>query len=129
MVKLNYRNKYLHFLWWPLHVFWHSTMSTALNSISAVVLEDFFKLFSHRTLTERETSYFVKAVVVVMGLIYTALVFVVEKMTSLLQVRSKWLFKNSKYYFKWNLLWVTICISLSNKMWTISMNDIRYYLE
>ncbi|XP_035777396.1 sodium-coupled monocarboxylate transporter 1-like [Anopheles albimanus] len=63
-----------------------SSLSTGLNSMSAVVLEDFFKPFSNRPLTEKQTSIIMRAVVAVFGAICVGLVFVVEKMGSVLQL-------------------------------------------
>ncbi|XP_049834467.1 sodium-coupled monocarboxylate transporter 1-like [Schistocerca gregaria] len=60
-----------------------SSMSTALNSMAAVVFEDFFKtFFPRRQLSERQADILMKAVVVVLGSICTALVFVVDKLGS-----------------------------------------------
>ncbi|XP_047001708.1 sodium-coupled monocarboxylate transporter 1-like [Schistocerca americana] len=60
-----------------------SSLSTALNSMSAVVLEDFWKVFfPSRRLSERQTDLLMKGVVVAVGVLCTALVFVVEKMGS-----------------------------------------------
>ncbi|XP_067005476.2 sodium-coupled monocarboxylate transporter 1 [Anabrus simplex] len=63
-----------------------SSMSTALNSMSAVVLEDFFKTFRKTPLTERQTNIVMKSVVVIVGSVCVGLVFVVEKMGSVLQM-------------------------------------------
>ncbi|XP_047002240.1 sodium-coupled monocarboxylate transporter 1-like isoform X2 [Schistocerca americana] len=60
-----------------------SSMSTALNSMAAVVFEDFFKtFFPRRQLSERQAGILMKAVVVVLGSICTALVFVVDRLGS-----------------------------------------------
>ncbi|XP_058129313.1 sodium-coupled monocarboxylate transporter 1-like [Anopheles ziemanni] len=63
-----------------------SSLSTGLNSMSAVVLEDFFKPFSNRPLTEKQTSIIMRAVVAVFGAICVVLVLVVEKLGSVLQL-------------------------------------------
>ncbi|XP_049839536.1 sodium-coupled monocarboxylate transporter 1-like isoform X3 [Schistocerca gregaria] len=64
-----------------------SSMSTALNSISAVVLEDFFKTFyGQDALSERQTDILLKSVVVIFGVLCTSLVFVVEKLGTVLQL-------------------------------------------
>ena len=57
-----------------------SSLSTGLNSLSAVMLEDFFKPFSKTPLTEKQTKYIMRGVVVVLGAICVALVFVVEQL-------------------------------------------------
>lgn len=49
-----------------LHV---SSLSTGLNSMAAVVLEDFYKPFSKKPLTEKQTEILMKTVVVVLGVI------------------------------------------------------------
>ncbi|XP_045779079.1 sodium-coupled monocarboxylate transporter 1-like [Maniola jurtina] len=62
-----------------------SSLSTGLNSMAAVVLEDFWKPF-FRKLSHRETQFLVRAVVVILGCICVGLVFVVEKLGSVLQL-------------------------------------------
>lgn len=64
-----------------------SSMSTALNSIAAVVLEDFVKtFFGEDCLSRRQTNILLKSTVVVFGIICTVLVFVVEKLGTVLQL-------------------------------------------
>ncbi|XP_067005525.2 sodium-coupled monocarboxylate transporter 1 [Anabrus simplex] len=63
-----------------------STLSTALNSMAAVILEDFFKTFRSKPLTERQSSILMKTVVIVMGAVCVALVLVVEQLGHLFQV-------------------------------------------
>uniref|UniRef100_A0A182K1U7 Sodium/solute symporter n=1 Tax=Anopheles christyi TaxID=43041 RepID=A0A182K1U7_9DIPT len=63
-----------------------SSLSTGLNSMSAVVLEDFFKPFSNRPLSEKQTSIIMRAVVAIFGAICVVLVLVVEKLGSVLQL-------------------------------------------
>ncbi|XP_052740199.1 sodium-coupled monocarboxylate transporter 1-like isoform X2 [Bicyclus anynana] len=62
-----------------------SSLSTGLNSMAAVVLEDFWKPF-FRKLSHRETQILIRAVVVILGCICVGLVFVVEKLGSVLQL-------------------------------------------
>ncbi|XP_021928486.1 sodium-coupled monocarboxylate transporter 1-like isoform X3 [Zootermopsis nevadensis] len=63
-----------------------SSMSTGLNSMAAVVLEDFYKAwFTHR-LSPRQTDILLKTVVVVVGSVCVALVFVVERLGGVLQM-------------------------------------------
>ncbi|KPI97553.1 Sodium-coupled monocarboxylate transporter 1 [Papilio xuthus] len=62
-----------------------SSLSTGLNSMSAVVLEDFWKPF-FRPLSDKETQVLIRTVVVVLGVICVGLVFVVEKLGSVLQL-------------------------------------------
>jgi insulin-like growth factor 2 mRNA-binding protein 1 len=64
-----------------------SSMSTALNSMAAVVLEDFYKTWFSRQLSAQQTNILMKTVVVVVGAICVGLVFVVEKLGAVLQVR------------------------------------------
>ncbi|CAD7087198.1 unnamed protein product [Hermetia illucens] len=63
-----------------------SSLSTGLNSMSAVVLEDFFKSFCKHPLSQRQTAFIMRAVVVVFGAICVCLVFVVEKLGTVLQL-------------------------------------------
>lgn len=63
-----------------------SSLSTGLNSMSAVVLEDLFKTFSKKPLSERLTAFIMRAVVVIVGFICVALVFIVEKLGTVLQL-------------------------------------------
>ncbi|GAB0091668.1 sodium-coupled monocarboxylate transporter 1 [Sergentomyia squamirostris] len=63
-----------------------SSLSTGLNSMSAVFLEDFFRVFSKEPLSQRKTAYIMRGVVVVLGAICVCLVFVVEKLGAVLQL-------------------------------------------
>lgn len=63
-----------------------SSLSTGLNSMSAVVLEDFCKPYCKEPLTENQSRYIMRGVVVVFGVICVALVFVVEHLGSVLQL-------------------------------------------
>ncbi|XP_053970574.1 sodium-coupled monocarboxylate transporter 1-like [Hylaeus volcanicus] len=56
-----------------------SSLSTGLNSMSAVVLEDFVKPFRKTPFTPKVADTLMKLTVVVLGIICVALVFVVEK--------------------------------------------------
>lgn len=63
-----------------------SSLSTCLNSMSAVVLEDFCKPFVRRPLSNRAVNWIMRSVVVVVGVLCVALVSVVEKMGTVLQL-------------------------------------------
>lgn len=63
-----------------------SSLSTGLNSMSAVVLQDFVKSFIKKPLTERQTAITMRAAVVIFGFICVSLVFVVEKLGTVLQL-------------------------------------------
>ncbi|XP_069696482.1 sodium-coupled monocarboxylate transporter 1-like isoform X1 [Periplaneta americana] len=63
-----------------------SSMSTGLNSMAAVVLEDFYKTWFLHQLSPRQTDILMKSVVVILGTICVALVFVVEHLGSVLQM-------------------------------------------
>jgi sodium-coupled monocarboxylate transporter 8/12 len=63
-----------------------SSLSTGLNSMSAVILEDFFKPFSKQRLSERQTKVIMRSVVVLFGAICVALVYVVEQLGSVLML-------------------------------------------
>uniref|UniRef100_A0A1B0CY50 Sodium-coupled monocarboxylate transporter 1 n=1 Tax=Lutzomyia longipalpis TaxID=7200 RepID=A0A1B0CY50_LUTLO len=63
-----------------------SSLSTCLNSMSAVVLEDFCKPFVRTPLTTTATNWIMRSVVVGVGALCVCLVFVVEKMGTVLQL-------------------------------------------
>jgi Na+/proline symporter len=63
-------------------------MSTGLNSMAAVVLEDFYKTWFTHKLSPRQTDILMKMVVVVVGSVCVGLVFVVERLGAVLQVRT-----------------------------------------
>lgn len=54
--------------------------------MSAVILEDFFKTFTKKPLTDRQTQYIMRGVVAVFGAICVCLVMVVEKLGTVLQL-------------------------------------------
>ena len=63
-----------------------SSLSTGLNSLSAVCLQDLIKSFRKEPLTERQTAYILRSVVVILGGICVGLVFIVEKLGAVLQL-------------------------------------------
>ncbi|XP_065162813.1 sodium-coupled monocarboxylate transporter 1-like [Atheta coriaria] len=63
-----------------------SSLSTGLNSMAAVVLEDFYKTCFKKKLTDEQTYILMKSSVVVLGVICVVLVFLVEKMGAVLQL-------------------------------------------
>lgn len=63
-----------------------SSLSTCLNSMSAVVLTDFVKPFVKEPLTEKAINWVMRSVVVVIGVICVFMVYVVEKMGTVLQL-------------------------------------------
>ena len=64
-----------------------SSMSTGLNSMSAVILEDWVRGYGGYELSERHAAWLMRGVVVVLGCITVALVFVVEHLGMVMQVR------------------------------------------
>ncbi|XP_059611526.1 sodium-coupled monocarboxylate transporter 1-like [Phlebotomus argentipes] len=63
-----------------------SSLSTCLNSMSAVVLEDFCKPFTRTPLSTTATIWIMRSVVVGVGALCVCLVFVVEKLGTVLQL-------------------------------------------
>ncbi|XP_053681280.1 sodium-coupled monocarboxylate transporter 1-like [Anopheles nili] len=63
-----------------------SSLSTGLNSLSAIVLEDFVKPFVKNGLSERSTRYIMRGTVLIFGIIAVVLVLVVEKLGTVLQL-------------------------------------------
>jgi sodium-coupled monocarboxylate transporter 8/12 len=62
-------------------------MSTGLNSMSAVVLEDFYKPYINAEPSERHSNLLVRGVTVVVGVICVLMVNIVEKLGVVLQVK------------------------------------------
>lgn len=54
--------------------------------MAAIVLEDFYKPLASRPLSEKQTSFFLKSIVFCTGLVSLALVFVVERLGTVLQL-------------------------------------------
>ncbi|XP_062127312.1 sodium-coupled monocarboxylate transporter 1 [Drosophila sulfurigaster albostrigata] len=63
-----------------------SSLSTCLNSMSAVVLEDFVKPYVKVQLSNSATTWIMRSVVVGVGVLCVALVYVVEHMGTVLQL-------------------------------------------
>jgi len=63
-----------------------SSLSTALNSFAAVVLEDFCKPYVKNEITEKMSAIIMRATVLIVGIITVALVYVVQHMGSVLQL-------------------------------------------
>ncbi|XP_058984473.1 sodium-coupled monocarboxylate transporter 1 isoform X1 [Musca domestica] len=55
-----------------------SSLSTGLNSLAAVFLEDYIKPFKKTPLTERQTAWIMRLTVVIIGIISVALVLVIQ---------------------------------------------------
>lgn len=63
-----------------------SSLSTGLNSLACVILEDFIKPRTSKSLSEHQTAIILRVIVVVFGIGCIALVFVVEKLGTVLQL-------------------------------------------
>ncbi|XP_053692187.1 sodium-coupled monocarboxylate transporter 1-like [Sabethes cyaneus] len=62
-----------------------STMSSSLNTLAGTIYEDFIRPFRPNA-SEQSSSSVMKAIVVVLGVVVIAVVFVVEKMGSIIQM-------------------------------------------
>ncbi|XP_053624569.1 sodium-coupled monocarboxylate transporter 1-like [Plodia interpunctella] len=62
-----------------------SSMSTGLNSLCGVIFEDLIRPAYNKPISERTASFIMKVIVVVIGAICVALVFLVEHMGALIQ--------------------------------------------
>lgn len=63
-----------------------SSLSTGLNSMSCVILEDFCKPFLKNQISERMSGFIMRGTVVVLGIISVVLVYVVQHLGSVLQL-------------------------------------------
>lgn len=61
-------------------------MSTGLNSMSGVIYEDMIKPLMKKPLSQVAASRVMKLMVILIGIICVALVFLVEKLSGLIQV-------------------------------------------
>lgn len=89
-----------------------SSLSTCLNSMSAIVLEDFVKPFVHKPLSNRAINWIMRMVVVFMGVICVALVVVVQKLGTVLQLTYVW--QQSPFFSRVNKLKVFFFVSMHN---------------
>lgn len=97
--------------WWThttILLLCHSSMSTGLNSMAAVVLEDFYKTWFTHHPSPRQTNILMRTVVVVMGTVCVGLVFVVEKLGTVLQVRT--LHSSSWGALEWGIIYNQIFV-------------------
>ncbi|XP_017079739.2 sodium-coupled monocarboxylate transporter 2-like [Drosophila eugracilis] len=65
-----------------------SSLSTALNSLSGVILTDFVEPYRKKPLTERQTAYLLRGVVICFGLISMASVPIVQRLGLVMQLSS-----------------------------------------
>ncbi|KAH8382223.1 hypothetical protein KR009_002454, partial [Drosophila setifemur] len=63
-----------------------SSLSTALNSLSGVILADFVEPYRKKPLTERQTAYLLRGVVVVFGTLSMASVPIVQRLGLVMQL-------------------------------------------
>jgi sodium-coupled monocarboxylate transporter 8/12 len=63
-----------------------SSLSTGLNSMAAVILEDYYHFFFTKQLTEKQSSILMKLTVIIFGIICVSLVYVIEHLGAVLQV-------------------------------------------
>jgi hypothetical protein len=65
----------------------HSTMSSSLNAIGAVLFEDFIRPCLRNKINDKTANNIIKFVVVIIGALCVLIVFVVDKLGAVLQVR------------------------------------------
>lgn len=63
-----------------------SSLSTGLNSMAAVVLEDFYKPLVGKEINDKGSNLLMRLTVMIVGVICVALVFIVEKLGTVLQL-------------------------------------------
>lgn len=63
-----------------------SSLSTALNAMSGVVLEDFCRPYMKSSISEKMSLYIMRATVLILGVLSVALVYVVQHMGAILQL-------------------------------------------
>lgn len=63
-----------------------SSLSSGLNSMSALVLEDYFKPIFKNNLSDRASGYIMRGTVLVLGFVSVGLVYVVQHLGSVLQL-------------------------------------------
>lgn len=63
-----------------------SSLSTALNAMSAVVLEDFCKPFVKEKLSDRASMLIMRGTVLILGILSVALVYIVQHLGAILQL-------------------------------------------
>ena len=63
-----------------------SSLSSGLNSMSALVLEDYFKPFFKDGVSERASGYIMRGTVLVLGILSVALVYVVQHLGPVLEL-------------------------------------------
>lgn len=70
-------------------------MSTGLNAMAGVIWEDMIKPCFRRPVTETTAGRIMKFIVVIIGIICVCLVFVVEKLSTLIHVSTVLIFNYS----------------------------------
>lgn len=72
-------------------------MSTGLNSMTGVILVDFIRPLRKKPLSEGQASFYMKIMVVVLGCIFVALAFAVDRLGGLIQVISIFFLATKEY--------------------------------
>lgn len=66
----------------------YSTMSASLNTVAGTIYEDFLQfVLKDKKVTDKQHNFVIKLIVLVLGLVCIALVFIVERLGTLFQVR------------------------------------------
>jgi insulin-like growth factor 2 mRNA-binding protein 1 len=63
-------------------------MSSTLNSLGATLFEDFVRQFLDIKLSDRTSNNIIKLIVVIMGAVCVLMVFLVDKVGGIVQVRT-----------------------------------------
>ena len=67
-------------------IFSFSTMSTGLNSMTGVILEDFVRPLRKKDISENKAALYMKIMVVILGIIFVVISLLVGQLGTIIQV-------------------------------------------